>query len=75
MSTGSCPPREELLGCARGNLPDDRAEQVLLHAEDCPACQSLLDGLPCDSRRHCQVAIREGSYASVEREIGEPASP
>src|SRR5262245_15530448 len=45
MPPGTCPPRDDLLGIARGDLPDERAEQVLRHAEDCPSCGTLLDGL------------------------------
>jgi hypothetical protein len=45
MPAGSCPRQEELRGCVSGSLAEERAEEVLRHAESCPACRGALDAL------------------------------
>jgi serine/threonine protein kinase len=42
MPTLNCPPREMLLGFARGDLPDDKIETVSDHLESCAGCEDTV---------------------------------
>ncbi len=46
MPVVTCPSREELIDYAVGKLPDEAADAVAGHLDDCPGCQAELAALP-----------------------------